>query len=860
MPDLPSRNNTFDYAEPQVSSTFSTMTHHRLSIPVPRKTLVGRGNELALAREALLDQGVPWLTMTGPGGVGKTHLAQVITSKIADAYEDGVVLVPLADLRDPDLVLPSIAAAVEMPEPKHGKIERQLAAYLQSMQLLICLDNCEHLPDAFPPIARMLGSCPRVQILATSRIRLNLSGEHILPLNPLGLPDPDRGISEFGNADAIALFVMHARASKPGFTLTESNAKAVREICARLDGLPLALELAAPHIRTIAPEQLLELLAHRLSVLVGGLRDAPPRQRALRDTIAWSYGLLTPEQQKLFRHFGVFAGGFDLAAASAISGGDSFAMLGQVGALVDHGLIVPIDTSDDHRRFRSLETIREYAIEQLAISGEEIAARDAHAAYYVQFAHNGAAELIGPNQAAWLDRLDAEIHNFRTAFEWLMGPSRTSTTRATMALGLATDLWRFWVARGRLREGRSWLNRALDRPESASIDLASRAKATQYLGNMALDQGDLVEAQRRYERSLELCSEADDRTGIASANNGLGLVAYYHADYAESRLRHETALKLRRTLDDRHGLGNSIHNLGVTANAEGRFTDAQSLIEEGLRIRRDNQDDAAVGFSLFALGDLRFNQGKLDEAEMLHHRSLTLFEQIGDQLGIAYARSGLGYVSHEKRDETTALTYFLGALRLRRDLGDRRGAVECLEGLATVATAFGRPAQAATLFAASAQARQEMGIPLRPVDQERHAGALAAVKAKLSKSAFDTAAMEGTSAGIDAIVTMVLDPAWRADAATIKAKIVTTDETSDAEADSVRAGAEAITPRELAVLQLLVRDLTNAEIADELYISVRTVESHVANILSKLGVTSRAKAKTVALRFKLVEPGEPRTR
>ncbi len=840
-----------------MSSTFSTITHRRLSIPAPRKPLVGRANELALAREALLDRGVPWLTMTGPGGVGKTHLAQVITSKIADAYDDGVVLVPLADLRDPDLVLPSIAAAVEMPEPKHGQVERQLASFLQSMQLLICLDNCEHLPDAFPLIARMLGSCPQVQILATSRIRLNLSGEHILPLNPLGLPDPEHASSEFGNDDAIALFVMNAQASNPGFILTESNARVVREICARLDCLPLALELAAPHIRTIAPEQLLELLAHRLSVLVGGMRDAPERQRTLRDTIAWSYGLLTPEQQTLFRHLGVFAGGFDLIAASAISGGDSFAMLGQVGALVDHGLIVPIDASDDHRRFRSLETIREYAIEQLAISGEEVAARDAHADYYVRLARSGAGELTGPNQAIWLDRLDAEIHNFRTAFEWLMGAPRTSTSRATMALGLATDLWRFWVARGRLREGRSWLNRALDRPESASIELASRAKATQYLGNMALDQGDLGEAGRRYMRSLELCSEVDDRTGIASANNGLGLVAYYRGNYAESRLRHETALEIRRTLDDRHGLANSINNLGVTANAEGRFTDSQSLIEEGLRIRRDNRDDAAIGFSLYALGDLRFNQGKLDEAEMLHQRSLTIFEQIGDQLGIAYARSGLGYVSHEKRDETTALTYFLGALRLRQDLGDRRGAVECLEGLATVATAFGRPAQAATLFAASAQARQALGIPLRPVDQERHASALAAVKVKLSKRAFDTAAMEGTSAGIDEIVAMVLDPAWRADAGTIKATIVTVDESSDADAETVRAGAEAITPRELSVLQLLVRDLTNAEIADELYISVRTVESHVANILSKLGVTSRAKAKTVALRFKLVELSEP---
>ena len=258
-----------------------------------------------------------------------------------------------------------------MPEPKHGQVERQLASFLQSKQVLICLDNCEHLPDAFPPIARMLGSCPQVQILATSRIRLNLSGEHILPLNPLGFP-----IRNAPTANLAMTTPSRSSSCMHGLRIPASpSPRAMPGRFAKFapgsTGCRSRLSWRPPHIRTIAPEQLLELLAHRLSVLVGGMRDAPERQRTLRDTIAWSYGLLTADQQKLFRHLGVFAGGFDLVAASAISGGDSFAMLGQVGALVDHGLIVPIDASDDHRRFRSLETIREYAIEQLAISGEE---------------------------------------------------------------------------------------------------------------------------------------------------------------------------------------------------------------------------------------------------------------------------------------------------------------------------------------------------------------------------------------------------------------------------------------------------------------------------------------------------------
>lgn len=837
------------------SQSATSRLHH--TTPVPRKPLVGRGAELAHARQALLDRGAPWLTLTGPGGVGKTHLAQVITSRSADAFEGGAIFVALADLRDSDLVIPTIAAAVDMPEPKQGAIDRQLAAFLQAQTLLLCLDTCEHLPDAFPPLARMLQRCPGVQIVATSRTRLNLSGEQVLPIPPLGLPESDRDLAMIADADAVRLFVQHVQASLPGFDLTPGNARTVREICARLDGLPLALELAAAHIRTIAPEQLLELLNHRLSVLVGGQRDAPARQRTLRDTIAWSYGLLTPGQRQLFRQLGIFAGGFDLAAAASVTGHDSIAMLDQLGVLIDHGLIVPVENGDNHRRFRSLETIREFAIEQLAISGEEANARDAHALYYAELARTGGNELTGPHQAFWLNRLDAELHNLRSAFEWLMIPARSSSDRATTALGLAADLWRFWVARGRLREGRVWLTRALDRPEAGVIAAPHRARATQYLGNMALDQGDLHEAQRRYEGSLELHTFTSDPVGIASANNGLGLVAYYRGDYAEARLRHETALALRQKLSDRHGLANSIHNLGVIANAEQQFAEAQKLLEEGLRIRRENQDDAAIGFSLYALGDLRFNQGKLDEAEMLHHRCLTMFEQIGDQLGIAYARCGLGYVSHLKHDETTALTYFLGALRLRRGLGDQRGMVECLEGLATVANANGRPAQAATLFATAAGARVELGIPLRPVDRARHNQALADMRGRLKPGALDTATMDGVAAGFEAVITTVLDPAWRQDAQKPAPTIVMPEEPDP---DISPAGAASITPRELAVLQLLVQDLTNAEIADELYISVRTVESHVANILAKLGVPSRARAKTMALRLNLVDISESRKR
>ena len=840
-----------------MSSSHTATTRHQHATPVPRKPLVGRSAELAHARLALLDRGAPWLTLTGPGGVGKTHLAQVITARIADTFDDGAAFVALADLRDPMLVIPTIAAALNMPEPKQGAIDRQLTTFLQERTLLLCLDTCEHLPDAFPPLARMLERCPGVQIVATSRTRLSLSGEQVLPILPLGLPESDRDFTTIANADAVQLFVQHARASLPGFELTAANARTVRNICARLDGLPLALELAAAHIRTIAPEQLLELLNHRLSVLVSGLRDAPARQRTLRDTIAWSYGLLTPVQQQLFRQLGIFAGGFDLAAAAAVTGNDSVAMLDQLGVLIDHGLIVPGESGDTHRRFRSLETIREYAIEQLAISGEEANARDTHAHFYADLAQRGGNELTGPHQAFWLNRLDAELHNLRSAFEWLMVPARSSSARATAALGLATDLWRFWVARGRLREGRVWLTRALDRPEAETIDLPHCARATQFLGNMALDQGDLHEAQLRYERSLELHSAAVDQVGIASANNGLGLVAYYRGNYTEARQRHQTALALRRHLTDRHGLANSVHNLGVSANAEQHFAEAQKLLEEGLRLRRENRDDAAIGFSLYALGDLRFNQAKLDEAEMLHHRSLRIFEQIGDQLGIAYARCGLGYVSHQKHDETTALTYFLGALRLRQGIGDRRGMVECLEGLATVANANGRPAQAAMLFTTAAEARRELGIPLRPVDRARHEQALDDVRGRLTSDAYDTAAMEGVSAGIEAIVTAVLDPGWRQDAQQLAPNIVIHEET---EPEPDRTGAASITPRELSVLELLVQDLTNAEIADELYISVRTVESHVANILSKLGVPSRAKAKTIALRLNLVENSESRKR
>ncbi len=465
------------------------MAQLRAPLPMLQRPLIGRDRQIAFARRLLLEDGVPWLTLTGTGGVGKTHLALSIGNQIAQEY-DQVAFVPLAGISDPLLVQPSIAHALGLGEAAETALIDYLESFDAPHRTLFVIDNCEHVASGFDQVAVLLNAAAGVQVLAPSRAPLRLSDEQILPLSPLALPSTGGSFDNLRNAESVHFFVSRAGTSRPGFELTPENGPVIADICARLDGLPLAMELAAARLRVMSAEALAALLDERLDVLVDGPRDAPERQRTLRNAISWSYQLLSPEEQDFLRKSSVFSGTFDLAAAAAVAECTLPVALDRIAMLVDHGLLVPTGMGDQ-ARFRQLVTIRDFTRAELLEHDPDRRAFDAHAAYYLDLAHRIAPELTGPDQGIWARQLELELNNFRAANTWLGARPLDDLEALAGRTKLAIDLWRFWVARGMLSEGRSWAEAVTLHTAFDQMEPVLRATAFQHLGNMALDQGDL---------------------------------------------------------------------------------------------------------------------------------------------------------------------------------------------------------------------------------------------------------------------------------------------------------------------------------------------------------------------------------
>jgi predicted ATPase/DNA-binding CsgD family transcriptional regulator len=759
------------------------------SLPIPRTRLIGREAEVVLARSFLVDRAVRLLTLTGPGGVGKTQLAVTFGHDVVEHMRDGIVFVDLTAVNDPHLVLPVVGRALGIPEHGDGSLLDRLVAALQPRHLLLVLDNCEHqVPAVAALVSHLLAACPTVHVLATSRAPLRIRGEQELPVEPLTLPPLDApDPSGWADNPAVRLFVERAHAVDPRFSVATNSLPHVAAICHTLDGLPLAIELAAARIRVLTPAELRDRLQHRLPLLVSGARDAPARQQTMRDAIAWSYRLLTPGEQAVFCRMAVFAGGFTLEAAQSVTGSEPVTdALPVLERLVEHNL-VRRDDGAVPTRYSLLETIREFAVEQLVVRDEADAAQSAHATYFLTFAEQAAPALLGANQLAWLTRLEADHPNLRTALDWF---AKQSTTESL--LRLAAALWRFWFIRGYYREGRAWLVQALAVSHPWSVALR---EALHGAGMLAGNQGDHHQAMALAEQLLALARAHDDAPGIARGLFSLSFATTYLGDRDRAYALAAEAVDVSRELGDPHWLANTHNRLGIEAH----------------------------------------NQGDYPEALRLYAESRRLWQELGCPFELVVVTTNLGVAAHAQGDIARAAVYYAEGLALVQDVGGTWMIEELLAMATAVAAETGDARRAARLVGATDALREAIGFALAPFVAVIYDRARALVARDLSEATSATQQEAGRRLS-------------RAEALGEALAAVTSSV-----APSGISVPEGLTARELEVLRLLAAGHSNAQIAEALFISPRTVSTHLTSIFTKLGVGSRTEAVATAHRLGLAE-------
>jgi predicted ATPase/class 3 adenylate cyclase/DNA-binding CsgD family transcriptional regulator len=855
------------------------------NLPLQPTPFIGREKEVEAVQQLLLSESSRLVTLTGPGGVGKTRLGLQVAANQASHFTDGTWFVSLAPISDPDLVIPAISQTLGLREARDQAPLEYLKRSLHKNKTLLLLDNFEQVVNAALSVADLLADCPRLKVLVTSREGLHVRAEREFPVPALALPDskhlPDLGaLSQY---EAVALFLERAQAVKPDFQMTNANAGAVADICIRLDGLPLAIELAAARLKLLPPQALLKRLSHRLLVLTGGSRDLPSRQHTLRNTIQWSYDLLTEREQRLFRWLSIFVGGCMLEAAAAVCsapGSLGMDILEGVTSLLDKSLLQQTELEGEEPRLLLLETLREYGLEVLETQGEREAAHQAHTTYYLALAEQAKPKLEGAEQGIWLERLEREHDNLRAVLEWALeqGTDEQESKRRAIALRLSAALEPFWEMRGYHSEARTYLERVLTSSEGESASL--RANVLPAAAHAAYLVGDYERAEVLAQHGLALSRELNDTHGVARCLSVLVELAWAVGESAEAIALSEKLVQLLRHIGGPGEVAEALYNFGIDVSTYGEFAQGQALFQEALELARTAGNELLVGMTLIQIatflfwgnrGDgatirqrlqegqalvtrvghppgvvratylaavLAWSEGEPARAAELARETLALARKIDSRWFIAFTLHLLGTMEFFQGELTAARHSLQESLALSRELSSKHLIALDLESLGLLAARQKASRWAVQLWGAAEVLREVTAKPLPPVLHALYEEAVSAAHAQLEEEAFAAAWQEGRTMELSRVIDEALNPT---------APSTPSDTPSAPAPRPVAAYPEGLTEREVEVLRLVAQGLTDAQVAEQLVISPRTVNGHLRSIYSKLGVTSRAAATRYTL-------------
>lgn len=854
-------------------------------VPAILTPLFGREQEAVAVGTLLKSPEIRLVTLLGTGGIGKTRLSLQIAVEMREYFIDGVCFVPLASISDPRLIMPAIALKLGIQDASVLPVFEQVTAFLQKKHILLVLDNFEQVAMAASLVEELLAACPQLTILVTSRVVLHVQAEHEFPVSPLTLPDLIQPIERdtLAQVASVALFLQRARSILPTFQLTATNARAIAEICVRLDGLPLAIELAAARIKILPPQALLLRLAHLFEVLTGSNRSQPPRQQTLRNTLKWSYDLLSASEQRLFRRIAVFVGGWTLEAVEAVCYYDvekvQISALDEVASLLDKSLLLQLEREGKEARLQMLMTVREYALECLRASGEAEETRQAHALYFLALAEVAERQQFGGEQALWLERLEREDSNLRAALQWL-----SEQHQAELSLRLSAALYWFWTVRGHINEGHLWLEKALAESEGAATPVL--AKALRNAGGFAYNLRKYDLAEERCQKSLALYRQLGDTQGCAFALYWLGLLACWaRHDFQLARDLAEEALALQTALNDKSGMADALLMIAFVALNQGNYPEARLFFEQGLARFKEAHDSWGMASALQYLGRVLLEQGEYTLAHAKIEESKAISAGLGYKDGIAYALGLKGHIALRQGDAATARSLIEESLAQHRERGQQSGMAESLlllakvsqaegsygaartlyekclalleklgeqdmqisslEGLGIVVMAQGRPASAVLLWSTAAQMREELGILMPPLERSDYELAEKVARKQLGAKTFASLWAQGYTMTPEQVLA-VQEP----DITPTPASFIPPP--TGVKPPSPANYPDGLTAREVEVLRLLAQGWTDHQIAERLVISPRTVNKHLTTIYSKIGVPSRSAATRYAIERKLV--------